>query len=179
MGMKANGPSSGNNNQVGEATSGKANQSTRNSLGLLHPYMAGNAEGQFLRSLGTLVSVKASSEQTGGAFNLFEVTCLAGYTTSLHIHYTEDVAIYVLEGRLSFFWGNEKMEAIPGSYFYQPRGTPHGFRVEGGTPARILYMTIPAGLDRFVLEQGRQAQKNEVETDAARYKIEILGPLPE
>ena len=179
VGMKVNGPSSGNNNKVGKATSGKVYQSARNSLRLLHPYMVGNAEGQFLRSLGTLVSVKATSEQTGGAFNLFEVTCPAGYATPLHIHYAEDVAIYVLEGRMSFFWGNEKKEAVPGSYFYQPRGTPHGFRVEGGKPARILYMTIPAGFDRFVLEQDCLAQKNEVETEVARYKIEILGPLPE
>jgi hypothetical protein len=47
VGMKVNGPSSGSNNKVGEATSGKVNQSTRNSLRLLHPYRVGNAEGQF------------------------------------------------------------------------------------------------------------------------------------
>ena len=69
----------------------------------------------------------------------------------LQIHYTEDVAVYVLEGALTFFWGSEKREAAVGSFFYQPRGTPHGFRVEGARPAQILYMTMPAGFDRFVL----------------------------
>ena len=143
------------------------------------PYMLNNEEGQFLQSLGALVSVKATWEQTGGAFNLFKVSCPACYATSLHTHYVEDVAVYVLEGTLTFFWGSEKKEAVAGSYFYQPRGTPHGFRVEGGKPARILYMTIPAGFDRFVMEQERLAPKSEPETDAARFKIEILGPLPE
>ena len=143
------------------------------------PYMLNNEEGQFLQSLGALVSVKATSEQTGGVFNLFEISCPPDYVTPLHIHYAEDVAVYVLEGALTFFWGSEKKEAVAGSYFYQPRGTPHGFRVEGGTPAQILYMTIPAGFDRFVIEQGLPAPKPEPETDAARYKIEILGPLPE
>lgn len=143
------------------------------------PYLLHRDEGQIPQSLGAQISVKATTEQTGGAFNLFEATCPPGYTTSLHIHYVEDVAVYVLEGTLTFFWGNEKKEAIAGTYFYQPRGTPHGFRVEGGMPARILYMTIPAGFDRFVIEQEITAPKCVLEKDAARYKIEILGPLPE
>ena len=143
------------------------------------PYMLSSEEGQLLQSLGAQVSIKAASEQTCGLFNLFEVSCLPGYATPLHIHYTEDVAIYVLEGTLTFFWGGEKTEAAFGSYYYQPRGTPHGFRVEGGAPARILYMTIPAGFDRFVIEQELLAPKSEPETEAARYKIEILGPFPE
>ena len=143
------------------------------------PYMLNNEEGQFLQSLGALIFVKATSEQTGGVFNLFEVSCPPAYATPLHIHYAEDVAVYVLEGALTFFWGGEKKEAVAGSYFFQPRGTPHGFRVEGATPARILYMAFPAGLDRFVIEQELPAPNSEPETDAARYKIEILGPLPE
>ena len=143
------------------------------------PYMLNKQEGQLLQSLGAQVAVKATSEQTGGVFNLFEVSCPPDYTTSLHIHYAEDVAVYVLEGALTFFWGSERKEAGTGSYFFQPRGIPHGFRVEGGTPAWILYMTIPAGFDRFVMEQQPLTPKPEPETAAARYKIEVLGPLPE
>jgi quercetin dioxygenase-like cupin family protein len=143
------------------------------------PYALNNEEGQFLQSLGAFVSIKATSEQTGSVFNLFEVCCPSDYATPLHIHYTEDVAIYVLEGTLTFFWGSEKREAVAGSFIYQPRGTPHGLCVEGATPARILYMTIPAGFDRFILEQKLPNSKSELEVYAARYKIEILGPLPE
>ena len=143
------------------------------------PYMLNNEEGQFLQSLGAQVCIKATSEQTGGAFNLFEIFCPPGYATPLHIHYVEDVAVYVLEGALTFFWGDEKKEAVTGTYFFQPRGTPHGFRVEGETPARFLYMTFPAGLDRFVMEQELLAPNSESVTAAARYQIEILGPLPE
>ena len=133
------------------------------------------------------------------------------------------MAVYVVEGALIFFWGSEKKaagagsyfyqprgiphgfrvegdtparilymtfpagvdrfvvekEAVVGSFFFQPRGIPHGFRVEGDTPARILYMTFPAGIDRFVIEQGQLAPDCESVTAAARYKIEIIGPLPE
>ena len=143
------------------------------------PYMLNNEEGQFLQSLGALVSIKATSEQTGGVFNLFDVSCPPGYATSLHIHYAEDVAVYVLEGVLTFFWGGGKREAVARSYFYQPRGTPHGFRVEGAAPARLLYVAIPAGLDRFVMEEESLSSESESVTAVAQYKIEILGPLPE
>jgi len=143
------------------------------------PYMLDNQKGHCLQSLGTLVSIKATTEQTGGVFNLFEVSCPPDYTTPLHIHYNEDVAVYVLDGTLTFVLGGEKKEAVAGSFFFQPRGTPHGFRVQGGTPTRILYMAIPAGFDSFVIEQELQEQESGFEVAAARYKIEILGPLPE
>ena len=143
------------------------------------PYMLNNEEGQFLQALGASVSIKATSEQTDGVFNLFEVSCPSNYATPLLIHYTEDVAVYVLAGRLTFFWGNEKKAGVAGSFFYQPRGTPHGFRVEDDAPARILYMTMPAGFDQFVLEHNLSVSGSQPEADAAQYKIEILGPLPE
>jgi len=143
------------------------------------PYALHRGEGQSLQSLGAWVTVKATSEQTGSVFNLFEVSYPPDYATPLHIHYAEDVAVYVLEGALTFFWGSERKEAVAGSYFYQPRCTPHGFRVEGAIPARILYMTFPAGFDRLIVGPELLASCSEAMTAAARYKIEILGPLPE
>jgi len=143
------------------------------------PYVLHPDQGQRLRSLGARIIVKATSEQTGGAFNLFEVIYPPDYATPLHIHYAEDIAVFVLEGALSVFWGSEKREAVAGSYVFQPRGTPHGLRVEGGSQARILCMTVPAGFDRFAFEQRQMVPECEPEADAARYKIEILGPLPE
>ena len=72
------------------------------------PYALQCDEGQRLQSMGALISVKASSEQTDGVFNLFDVSCPPGFATWLHIHYAEDVALFVLEGALTVFWGSEK-----------------------------------------------------------------------
>ena len=72
------------------------------------PYALQRGEGRKLQLLGAQALVKATAEQTSGAFNLFDVSCLPGYATALHIHYAEDVAVYVLEGALTFFWGDEK-----------------------------------------------------------------------
>jgi quercetin dioxygenase-like cupin family protein len=134
---------------------------------------------QRFTSLKALVSIMAGTEQTGGVFNLFDVVLAAGYETPLHIHYAEDVALQVLEGTLDVFWGTERWQAKPGSFFFQPRGTPHGFRVTGTLPARISYMTIPAGFDRFVIEHGQPVTHLESTILEARFKIEVLGPLPE
>jgi quercetin dioxygenase-like cupin family protein len=143
------------------------------------PYALQRGEGQLVQAERMQAFVKATSEQSAGAFNVFVVSCLPGYATALHIHYAEDVAIFVLEGTLTIFWGDEQRTAVAGSYFFQPRGIPHGFRVEGATPAQLLYMTFPAGLDRFVTEQELLIPGSELITTAARYQIEILGPLPE
>jgi uncharacterized RmlC-like cupin family protein len=141
-------------------------------------YMRNDSEPRF-KSLGALVSIRASAEQTGGAFNLFDVLLPNGYETPLHIHYAEDVAIHVLAGSLDLFWGEERKQAQAGSFFYQPRGVPHGFRVMRTLPARISYMTIPAGFDRFVIERSKPMTDSEALILEAHYKLEVLGPLPE
>jgi quercetin dioxygenase-like cupin family protein len=143
------------------------------------PYALQCGEGHPVQLAGAQAFVKATSEQSAGAFNLFVVSCLPGYTTALHIHYAEDVAIYILEGTLTIFWGDEKRTAASGAYFFQPRGIPHGFRVEGEMSAQLLYMTFPAGLDRLVAEQELVTLNCEPVTAAARYQIEVLGPLPQ
>jgi quercetin dioxygenase-like cupin family protein len=143
------------------------------------PYMLHHDNGQRLQAMGARLSILAATEQTGGSFNLFEVSCPIGFATSLHIHYAEDVAVFVLEGTLTFFLGDERIEALTGSYFFQPKGTPHGFRVKGDEPARFLYLTFPAGIDQFVIQHEAQSKCTGLATAAASHKIEILGPLPD
>ncbi len=145
----------------------------------INPYTLECEEGQRLEAWGARVIVKAGTVETGGSFNLLEVTGPSGFATPLHIHYAEDVAVYVLEGSLAVYWGDQRKEAAAGSYFFQPRGTPHGFRVIGESPARALYLAVPAGFDGFVVAAGASADDCEPVTTAARHKIEILGPLPE
>jgi quercetin dioxygenase-like cupin family protein len=143
----------------------------------IKPQMLRPDEGEILNSGAALVFVKASSEQTGGAFNLLEIVCPTGFATSLHIHYAEDIALFVLEGTVTVYWGDQTKPATAGSYFFQPRGTPYGFRVTGDFPARILCLTIPGGLDRLVEERGPLADEIERSAATARHKIEVLGPL--
>jgi quercetin dioxygenase-like cupin family protein len=141
------------------------------------PYFLNNWEGTKLKVSDASVCVKATSEQTGGLFNLFEIDCPGGFTTPMHIHYTEDVVVFILQGELMVFWGEERRHAAAGAYVYLPRGTPHGLLVEDGRAARILYATLPAGFDRFLY--ANPLGTTDPSANAARHKIEILGPLPE
>jgi quercetin dioxygenase-like cupin family protein len=142
------------------------------------PYLI-QADRQKMHALGALVSVLASTEQTDGAFNLLNAVCPIGFETPLHIHYTEDVAIYISEGALDIFWGDERKQSKVGSFSFQPRGTPHGFRVTGLTDAHILYMTFPAGFDKFVIGCSKPIGASKSKISEAHFKIEVLGPLPE
>ena len=144
------------------------------------PYMLDEQdEATRFESLGARVSIRARTEQTGGAFNLFDVLLPTGYATPLHIHYAEDVAIHVLEGTLDIFWGAERQQAKPGAFFFQPRGLPHGFRVTGTLPARISFITVPAGFDGFVLAHSQPISNFDAMVSEARFKIEVLGSLPD
>jgi quercetin dioxygenase-like cupin family protein len=129
----------------------------------------------------------ATGEHTRGAFSLVELQCPPGYATPLHIHYLEDEAVYVLEGRLTFVSGGLQVLGLPGSYVYQPRGIAHGFRVHGAAPARLLCLTVPPGADQGHPNEISPASRPgpatlELETLAelaARHKVDVLGPLPD
>ena len=61
----------------------------------------------------------------------------------LHRHLADDEAWYVLEGRLGFIRGGERLEAPAGSAVLAARGVPHTFWNAGGGRARYLIVMTP------------------------------------
>jgi len=102
--------------------------------------------------LGTLMIIKATGEDTGGAFTLFEQLAPPGFGPPLHVHHREDEPFFVLEGRARFRCGDREFVMESGGYVFLPKGVPHAFRIEGSTPARLLQMTLPPGFERLVEE---------------------------
>lgn len=138
--------------------------------------------------LGTLMRLKASGEDTAGAFGLIEQTLPPGFAPPPHVHHAEDEAFYLLEGQVTFFRGDEAIPAEPGSFVWLPRDVPHGFRVAEDAPARLLQWNVPAGLEWFFVEMGEVATDPATPPDAppdidkllslaARYWVEI-GSAP-
>ena len=93
----------------------------------------------------------------------------------------------MLEGEATFVSGAKRIQCGAGSTIFLPRGIPHGFRAD--TAAKILIVTTPGGFDEFVAEAGepaaaptlpppREPDFEKLTRLAARYGIEILGPLP-
>lgn len=130
----------------------------------------------------------ATGEQTGGRFALTEATVEAGYASPYHLHHDDDEAIYVLDGVIDLYLGDEVHEGRAGAWFFMPRGIPHGYVVREQGPARMLILMDPAGFEQFFHQHGQPAGDGRPDAPAlsrdegerilrAEYGIELL-PSP-
>ena len=99
--------------------------------------------------VGGPLTFKVRGEQSGGALTALENVIPPGQGPPLHTHANEDESWYVIEGELRFKLEGEIQSAPPGSFVFVPRGTPHCFQNIADTPARILVMFTPAGMEHF------------------------------
>ena len=83
-------------------------------------------------------------------FNLGIIEFAAGRVLEEHVHAEEDDAFYILEGELTFTFGDEEAPAPPGTFVLVPPGVEHGFRNDGAEPVRMLNIHAPAGFDRRI-----------------------------
>ena len=81
-------------------------------------------------------------------FGIIEIA--AGRVLEEHVHADEDDAFYILEGELTFTFGDEVAPAPSGTFVLIPPGVPHGFRNDGEQPVRMLNLHAPAGFDRRI-----------------------------
>lgn len=140
--------------------------------------------------LGSLFTFLAESVDTDGRFAAMEITSPKGIEPPRHIHHREDEALYVLEGEITFYVGDEIYEATPGTLVRLPRGVPHSFTFETGV-VRILDLITPGGVE----EHFRNPQFSEparemtlppppegppdiaaIVAEMERYGVEVVGP---
>jgi quercetin dioxygenase-like cupin family protein len=118
------------------------------------------------------VTHKLTSQQTGGAFYLFESVFGPGDGNQLHVHRREDEVAYVLEGALEIRLADQTVVVEAGSVAHLPKNIPHAIRNPLKTPSRYLFMAIPAGLDQWfdALDAARQ---NDTLDDALFRKLSL------
>lgn len=104
--------------------------------------------GERLLWMGEPTLIKATTEQTNGAYALAEVYANPG-DVPLHTHRHEDEAFYVLDGEITFEVGDVIIQAGPGSFVFGPRGVPHRYTVTSPT-ARMLMLFSPGGFEGFI-----------------------------
>ena len=97
---------------------------------------------------GGLHTWKATSEETDGAFLLFEDLMERGKTTPLHIHANEDETIYVLECEILVHVDGDEPRLGEGGVAVAPRGVPHAFMVTSDA-ARMLCLQTPGSAGAF------------------------------
>lgn len=139
--------------------------------------------------LSTLVWIKADGANTAGTMSLVEILAPAGWETPWHVHNTHDEYFYILDGKVDAQVGDTRVVLETGDFAFGPRGVPHGYRVTGSAPTRLLMMTNDRDFATFVHEASDPYAGNDlpppskpdlerVTAAAVRSGQEILGPLP-
>lgn len=142
---------------------------------------------QAFQFLGVPTQVRAGAEATGGAFALVEHWEMSpGFASPYHTHHREDESFYILQGEVAFVIDGNWKHVGPGAFVYGPREVPHGFKAVGDKPVQMLILAAPAGFEQFVTELALPLNAPITPPDvpklvqtAARYGIEIHGPLPD
>jgi mannose-6-phosphate isomerase-like protein (cupin superfamily) len=83
-------------------------------------------------------------------FTFAIIEIVAGRELEAHVHEAEDDAFYIVEGEMTFTFGDEVATASPGTFVLVPPGVEHGFRNDGTLPVRMLNIHAPAGFDRRI-----------------------------
>ena len=135
------------------------------------------------------ITVKVAGAETGNAFSQIEVDDPRGGGTPLHVHHNEDETFYILEGELTFFVGDERIDVAAGDFLFAPRDIPHAYVVRSER-ARLLSTISPAGIEQLFVSLGTPVAGDEPPTDVvmppmpemarlfAAHGAEILGPPP-
>jgi len=138
-------------------------------------------QGRVVQVPGHPYTHKATGEKTGGAYSLVEVT-ITGQGPPQHIHLAEEEAFYVIDGTVNIQLDDEVVLGTPGSFILIPRGTVHTFWNAGQSPAKLLVIVSPPGMEDYLAEViGDQeldaaAFVEEVTAMAPKYQMQIVGP---
>lgn len=119
-------------------------------------------------------------DETGGRLAVIEFHTVQGQEPPRHVHANEDEVVYVLEGELTFWIGDDVHRATAGICLFLPRGTEHGYAVVSGV-ARLLVVVNPAGSEEFFVQLDASQCSVDLErliAVAARYAIAMTGPAP-
>jgi mannose-6-phosphate isomerase-like protein (cupin superfamily) len=132
---------------------------------------------------------KVAARQTDGRLAQVHIVEPRGAAPPLHLHHDADETFYVIDGEVSIFLGDDRIEAGPGAFLFVPKGAVHTWLVRSAQ-AEALVTLAPAGLEGFFAEVGaavvpgepnsskRQIDLQEVNRSAEAYGVEFVGPPP-
>jgi mannose-6-phosphate isomerase-like protein (cupin superfamily) len=154
----------------------------------MQPHVSKHGDHQHIQWLGgSHVRILLDGAATGGQFNLIEESFGAGDGSPLHIHYHEDETFWILDGAMTVWIGDERVEASQGDVVFLPRGIPHAFRVTL-PESRAMILTTPSGIEDMYREAGWDlstplpadwsVSMAQLKSITERRQTPILGPAP-
>jgi quercetin dioxygenase-like cupin family protein len=114
----------------------------------------GSADGTKHQVVGDTMRVLAKGGDTGGAFEIFEMTAPRDSGPPAHAHpWTESYS--VIEGTVDILIGDRTIAGNPGCFVQIPAGTFHSYRITSDI-ARVIIVTSPSGAADFFSEVDRE-----------------------
>lgn len=113
--------------------------------------------GEPLWVAGHRITIKATAQDTGGAFGLVESRAPADAGPPLHVHHGVDESVWIVKGQVRWRCGDRDFTVGPGSFVLLPRGVPHTFQVVGDEEAVMLGLLTPGGSERYFADVGEPA----------------------
>src|SRR3954463_16507521 len=144
---------------------GSPSQPRSKTMALSEPVLSGPGAGRTVtHGGGTSAELKLAGEQSGGDWAVVEWRVRAGDEPPIHTHTREDETLYVLEGAITAYVGDQRIDVEAGSYAALPKDVPHGLSVRGDE-ARLLVTLDPAGAEYLLVP------RDDSDLDPARFGI--------
>ena len=140
--------------------------------------------------INSLVTIVADAARTEGSMAIYRQVAPPGFATPYHTHQAYGEGFYVLDGEITVVCSGEQTVLGKDGFIFLPGTQPHGFRVNGSSPATIMIVSPPGStFGDFVREMGEPALSYDLPTPSqpdfarlaslsAKYGSVILGPLP-
>ncbi len=135
-------------------------------------------EGEAVAAGGASIVLKASTEETDGAFVLAETVVEPGFPgPPPHFHERLHDVFYILEGTLTVLVDDTEHEMGPGDFAHISPGTVHTFSNRSDSDVRVLNLSTPGGFDAYLRELAELTSGEFDPTDVAkvaeRYDIKL------
>jgi mannose-6-phosphate isomerase-like protein (cupin superfamily) len=145
-------------------------------------HVVGDGEDRFghPHSMGfsSLLFKVVGGETAGGLFVLEHRHLLPG-GPALHLHTSQEEWFYVMDGKVAFQVGDQRLELGPGESVLAPRRIPHTFSSVAEGPSHMMIAFCPAGKMEQYFRDAADPKTPEAEAEyLRRYDMELIGPSP-
>ena len=117
---------------------------------------------------GILSTLLAADDDTGGSFEFVVSNMRSGTEPPPHVHTREHEFLYVLDGTLEVYVGNNVFQVGPGECAFLPVRRPHGFIIRS-PKIRMLVLITPGGFMKSLALMSAPAEKLEIPSDTVTY----------
>lgn len=113
------------------------------------PKLVPPGEGKTVNLYGVRFEYKVVAADSGGGLAMMEVDIPPGTLVKPHNHTREDEYSLVIAGTVGVRVADQVLEATAGSYLVKPRNIPHAMWNAESSPAKVLEIVSPAGLEGY------------------------------